>query len=221
MVTVKSSNPLLIKFQSKDIIDSIQSGCIWMNQLYVFQKMEAENNNHEIGDRKENMIYSKAYEFPDGTPCALQLTDDKKSNFVFCMFTPNISKGQYQFTQEQKDKMIGFGDTALLITDWKEFCTRIHNSIIGNKYELYHRAVKYYDEDNEIPIEIMDLLTDGLHNLPFVKRKRYSYQQEYRLSIRMDKTSKEYIKLNIGNIHDISTQIPADDLLKEGIDIID
>lgn len=217
---IKSKNPVFIKFQSKDIIDSLQSGTIYMNELNYFRKLEESKDSHEIGDYMENKFFSMAYELPDGKPCNFILTeDDDNSNFVFCMFyVPEISN-YFKFSNEQKEKILDFGDTALVIWDSQEFITRVKNEAKNREYEFHNREAVYYEENCELPIEMGELLTEGLHNFSFFKRRRYSYQQEYRLAINTKKEEGDHIVLNIGNISDISCQISTKQILEEGIDI--
>lgn len=54
-----------------------------------------------------------------------------------------------------------------------------------------------------------------------MKREKYRYQQEYRLAISMDKIEKDHIRLNIGDISDISFQTNTKQILEEGIEIIE
>lgn len=49
----ESKAPVLIKFQSKEIIDSFQSETVYMNKLNYFIEMEELEDNHEVGDYME------------------------------------------------------------------------------------------------------------------------------------------------------------------------
>ena len=76
---IESKAPVLIKFQSKEIIDSFQSGTVYMNKLNRFIEMEELEDNHEVGAYMENKFFSMAYELPDGTPCNfIWTTEDKQ-----------------------------------------------------------------------------------------------------------------------------------------------
>lgn len=70
---------ILIKFQSKEIIGSFQSGTVYMNGLNYFREMEETQDSHELGDYMENKYFSEVYELPDGTPCNfIWTTEDKQ-----------------------------------------------------------------------------------------------------------------------------------------------
>lgn len=53
----ESKAPVLIKFKSKKIIDSFQSGTVYMNKLNYFIEKEELEDNHEIGDDMENKFF--------------------------------------------------------------------------------------------------------------------------------------------------------------------
>lgn len=215
----ESKAPVLIKFKSKKIIDSFQSGTVYMNKLNYFIEKEELEDNHEIGDDMENKFFSMAYEFPDGTPCNfISTTEGNRDNFVFCLFCVPANSCHFQFSSEQKEKLPDFGDTALVIQDFHEFISRATDGAKKKGYELHNKEVVYYKENCEMPIEVAKLLTEGLYNFSFLKRSRYSYQQEYRLAVNMEKIKKDHIVLDIGDISDISYQISTKQLLEEGID---
>lgn len=215
----ESKVPVLIKFQSKEIIDSFQSGTVYMNELSLFRKMEESDDSHEVGDYMENKYFSMAYELPDGTPCNfISTTEDNRNNFIFCLFCVPADGCHFQFSSEQKEKLPDFGDTALVIQDFHEFISRVTNEAQNQGYKLHNREAVYYKENCEMTIEVAKLLTEGLYNFSFLKRSRYSYQQEYRLAVNMEKTEEDHIILDIGDISDISYQISTKQLLEEGID---
>lgn len=216
---IESKAPVLIKFKSKEIIDSFQSGTVYMNKLNRFIEMEELEDNHEVGDYMENKFFSMAYELPDGTPCNfISTTEDNRDNFVFCLFCVPADSCHFQFRSEQKEKLLKFGDTALVIQNFHEFILRATDGAKKKGYELHNREVTYYKENCEMPIEVAKLLTEGLYNFSFLKRSSYSYQQEYRLAVNMEKIKKDHIILDIGDISDISYQISTKQLLEEGID---
>ena len=216
---IESKAPVLIKFQSKEIIDSFQSGTVYMNKLNRFIEMEELEDNHEVGAYMENKFFSMAYELPDGTPCNfISTTEDNRDNFVFCLFCIPADSYQFQFSSEQKEKLPKFGDTALVIQNFHEFILRATDGAKKKGYELHNRKVTYYKENCEMPIEVAKLLTEGLYNFSFLKRSRYSYQQEYRLAVNIEKIDKDHIFLDIGDISDISYQISTKQLLEDGID---
>ena len=76
---------------------------------------------------------------------------------------------------------------------------------------MYHGKVRYYDETVDSVNTYLSLLY-GVQNVAFLKRNRYSYQQEYRFLI-PNTENKNCYDLEIGSIHDISEVVKASQLL--------
>jgi len=216
---IEAKGPILIKIKTQEIVESLRSGLVYMNELGYFRKEEEQEDNDEVLDRKENEIYSSAYELPGGISCDFVLKQENSSNFAFCMFYMPSEYGSFQFSDKQREKLAKFGDTALIIKDFGEFIRRTMNAAVERGFELHHREVFYYDEKQEITMEMMDLLTKGMYNVSFFKRNRFRHQQEYRLAVNMEKTESDHIELQIGDINDISVQVSTKQMLEEGIDI--
>ena len=113
-----------------------------------------------------------------------------------------------------------FGDTALVIKDFGEFIRRAVNAAKDRGYELHHREASYYDEKDEVQMEMTDCLTRGLYHIAFYKRERYRHQQEYRLAVNKERTGEDHIELDIGDISDISVKVSTEQILDEGIDLM-
>lgn len=66
--------------------------------------------------------------FPD-TGETVAVNDDlltsESNDFVFCMFGVNPQLEKFRFTDKQKEKMLSFGDTALIVLDHDEFIRRV------------------------------------------------------------------------------------------------
>ena len=216
---IETIGPILIKMKSQAIIESLRSGVVYMNELGYFRREEEREDNDEVLDRRENEIYSTAYELPGGIPCNYIMKQENSSNFAFCMFYIPHEQGRFHFSDKQKEKLARFGDTALIIKDFGEFICRTVKSAANEGFELHHREVFYYDEKQEVTMGMMDLLTKGMYNVSFFKRKQFRHQQEYRLVVNMEKTKRDHIKLQIGDISDISVQVSTKQMLEEGIDI--
>ncbi len=215
---IEAKGPILIKMKTQKIIESLQSGRVYMNELGYFIK-EEEQEDDEVWDRIENQINSSAYEAQGGIPCNFALKQENSSNFGFCMFYISNEHAKFQFSDKQKERLVRFGDTALIIKDVGEFIRRATNAASKEGFELHHREVYYYDEKQEVTIEMMDLLTKGMYNISFFKREKFRHQQEYRLAVNMEKTERDHIELQIGDISDISVQVSTEQMLEEGIDI--
>lgn len=208
----------LIKFQSAERIESLQDGLIYMNSLEWFRKHESENGDVVIGDSFEAMFHINEGKFvlPDiGEEIEIknELIQTSSSNdYAYCMFGIDPYSNKFSFTDEQKENIENFGDTALLILDKDEFFNRIRNAASKEGYEIYGGFVRYYDETIDSLHLIMSLLS-GMHNIAFWKRKKYYYQQEFRFLVHAEKCEKDHLELNIGDIRDISKVLKTSQLL--------
>lgn len=137
----------LIKFQDEDKIKSLQSGKLYAKTLEYYRKREEETGDCEVGDKYEAMIHinEATIHFPD-TGEMIPVNDDllrtsESNDFVFCMFGINPSTEKFKFTDEQKEKMLSFGDTALLILDQDEFIHRVKTAAEKAGYNVYFKPV--------------------------------------------------------------------------------
>ena len=208
----------LIKIKSRALIERLRAGSFWMNSLKVYREMYENSKDEVIGDPHEGKFFVhdaiiqisglgineavKDYPFPTAN----------ENDFVFCMFGVNPKKHHsFAFTEEQKQKLIGFDDTTLLITDVYEFCRRVTNSAIARGYEITSGFVNYYDETVDDVERLLSLVTNGMQNIVFHKRERYSYQQEFRFTIQ-NTTGDRHLELDIGDISDISEILTTKDI---------
>ncbi len=133
------------------------------------------------------------------------------NDFVFCMFGiyPNLTS--FSFTDKQKEKMLSFGDTALLVLDCEEFIQRVFSSAKNAGYETRFGAVQYFNpaEDNG---KMITSLKDGMWNIAFWKRDKYTYQQEGRF-VFTPGNGDDHIELDIGDISDITAVLPSKTVL--------
>jgi len=204
----------LIKFQDADKIKSLQSGKIYAKTLGYYRKREEENGDCEVGDKYEAMIHiNKAtIYFPD-TGETIAVNDDllktsESNDFVFCMFGINPSLKKFRFTDKQKEKMLSFGDTALIVLDHNEFIRRVKVAAEEAGYKVYFRPVQYYDPNIDGGNMLISLLA-GMWNIAFWKRNSYTYQQEVRFVFTPGDENIDHIELDIGDISDITAIIPA------------
>ena len=203
----------LIKFQSIERISSLQRGHLYAKTLKYYRDLEQETGDADIGDEFEAMLHvNDGYiHFPD-TDETIELSDalittGQSDDFVFCMFGINPSIQTFRFTDEQRNKMLSFGDTALVILNSDEFIKRVIDSAKSKGYEAHFGAAQYYDPSIDSGNLIVSLLK-GMWNIAYWKRKSYSYQQERRFVFTPGK-GEDHIDLDIGDISDISTILPA------------
>ncbi len=203
----------IIKFQDADKIKRLQSGKIYAKTLGYYRKKE-ESGDCEVGDKYEAMIYiNKATIcFPDtGETVAVNdglLKTSESNDFVFCMFGINSSSEKFKFTDKQKEKMLSFGDTALIVLDHDEFIRRVEIAAEKAGYKVYFKPVQYYDPTIDGVNMLISLLA-GMWNIAFWKRDSYAYQQEVRFVFTPGDENVDHIELDIGDISDITAIIPA------------
>lgn len=208
----------LIKFQNSKRIEQLQNGLIYMNSLEWFRNHENEKGDIVVGDSFEAMFHVNAgrLALPD-TGEAIEIKDQLIStsvsdDYAYCMFGVNPYSDSFKFTNEQKENIMEFGDTALLILDKDEFVNRIRKVALQEGDEVYAGFVRYYDEKQDSANLIISLLS-GMHNIAFWKRDKYAYQQEFRFLVHAQGCKDDHLELNIGDIRDISKVFKTSDIL--------
>ena len=214
----------LIKINSHEIIAKIQNGSFRMNSLKIYREMYDNCNDNIVGDPYEGkfIIHDAVFQIEElGVNEHVKdfaFSTANENDFVFCMFGINPEKHiSFKFTDEQKQKLIGFNDTALLITDIGEFATRIEQAATGKGLKIKSDFVNYYDETIDDVARLLSLVRNGMENIVFNKVKDYAYQQEYRFTI-PNFTGDEYLELNIGDITDISKVFTTEELFNSYIE---
>lgn len=129
-------------------------------------------------------------------------------DYVFCLFGIYPHIPNFEFTDKQKEKMLSFGDTALIILDSEEFIKRVCIAAKKEGYIAHFDAVQYYDSSVDDGNMILSL-AKGIWNIAFWKRKSYSYQQEGRFVFTHGDVKVDHIELDIGDISDITGVVPA------------
>ena len=199
----------LIKFQDKEKIEFFRKGNIYFKSLEYYRNKEKEEGDDVVGDMYEAManVTDGYILIPEkGVFClSKELLETKFSNhYAFCMFKMDNANERFTFSNEQKDKISTFGDYALLITDYKEFLMRVLKTLVKENIEGYIDNIIYYDESIDSIDYWLPIIQHGLEKIAFSKRKKYSYQQEFRLLIKPPVTKEDYFVLDIGSIEDIS-----------------
>lgn len=208
----------LIKFQSAKRIEDLQNGLIYMNSLEWYRKHESENGDIVVGDSFEAKFHINEAKFKLlDTGEEIEINDELiatsvSNDYAYCMFGINPYSNSFSFTNEQKEIIENFGDTALLILDKDEFINRIQTEALKKTLDVYKGFVRYYEEKEDSVNLILSLLS-GMHNIAFWKRKKYIYQQEYRFLIHAQSYEREHLELNIGDIRDISRVFKTSEIL--------
>ena len=217
-ITIQIKGTPLIKFQSAERIAQLQKGCLYAKTLKYYRELEEETGNKEIGDGFEAMVHvNEAIIKIPSTGEEILLKDElikttHSDDFVFCMFGIYPQLEKFAFTEQQKEKMLSFGDTALIITDSNAFIDRVKKAAEKAGFIAYFSGVKYYDETVDNANMIVDMLR-GMHNIAFWKRESYRYQQEGRFVFVSEQCHDDHIILDIGDISDISVVLPAEQVL--------
>lgn len=214
MASLNILEPILIKFTSLKFAKSFRNGTVYMNSMDYFRRMEGDQKlrsdllegTHSIIAKddfdealpKLGMIFSQNEKdaIIEGMPL---ISEELKYYNIFSMYHLNcdFSTGHI----EPIDNRINdFGDTFVLIFNFKEFQRRILCELDKDKYQCKYNVlgfgggkVEYYDWDS--PTQELG---------PLKKLNMYSWQKEYRLIAEPVEFTLEPLILNIGNISDIS-----------------
>ena len=205
----------LIKFQSVERIESLQHGHIYAKTLSYYRKLEEKTGDADIGDGFEAMLHVNEGQFINQATGEITYLNDEliatteSDDYVFCMFGIYPSTMTFQFSDKQKEKMLSFGDTALIILDSEEFIKRVKIAAEKKGHKTHFDAVNYYDASEDYANVFISLLK-GIWNIAFWKRKSYAYQQEARFVFIPDGSDDDHIEMDIGDVSDISYVVPAE-----------
>ena len=210
----------LIKIQEKDTIDLIKKGSIRLNSLKVYRDFYNKYGDKTIGDPNEGkfIIHDAILKIPElGINQKVKdqaFATANENDFVFCLFGINPNKySSFNFTEEQKQKLMGFHDTALIITDVHEFSRRMYDAANSLGLKMTSGFVSYYDETVDDVVRLCNLVCKGIESIVYYQTKDYSYQQEYRFSI-PNNIGKDYEELQIGDISGITLEVKTEELFE-------
>ena len=123
----------IMKFHPSCRTEGLLEGNFYMKTLEYYRNLESETSDCLIEDSKEALIHINdavvvmeslsTGKVETGIVNDVSVKTIHSDDFVLCMTGINTSKlDSFEFTSEQKEKMIGFGDRVLLITNTAEFC---------------------------------------------------------------------------------------------------
>src|SRR5699024_6458538 len=104
------------------------------------------------------------------------------------------------YSEEQKRRLVSFGDSVLLITNLEEFFVRMKKGLNDAGISYTRDRVKYYEGNT---MEHIQDIQDNNARIGFWKRKKYEYQQEYRF-LAFDTIIDDHLIIDIENLNDIS-----------------
>ena len=208
----------LIKFKSKELIESLRNGHMYFSSLSVFREYEDASGIRIVGDEREGMMPLQHAVFEDArtherTPVNNALIKTRNSDdYVFCFFGMKENTTHFTFSEEQKAKIREFGDTALVILDYGAFEDRVKKAAKDAGFEVHFGRVDYYDDEADNADTLIRSIY-GMWTLAFEKPKDYEYQQEYRFLLERKGRPEDHWVLELGSLEDISRMISTEQAL--------
>ena len=194
----------LIKFGSTDHMETFrEQGLLYMNNLPYFWGIEDEGVRGDAYDSAIHMqhgTHAKIFEPDTHREIPVTVTGwtfrvpppGAELINLFCMYAVRPS------TFPVPDRVLSFGDAAVLITDPNEFMSRIKTRFEALKINGGGDLVRYIPDDHR----------GGVN--PFEKRQRYAWQAEWRLRTNDGPNGPKTVEL--GGLTDISYLLPAADI---------
>lgn len=235
--TVENAWSILFKFGSEENLRKLQAGQFYMKNLQYYVDLEKATSDEDVGDMydgqmmlqdvKISMFTTDTHEFIGqfSAPSASFNLGYLKCP-VFCMFMMDyrnhvsekldgdILTVRYQFTEEQINKMSNFGDSVLVIKNADEFFNRVKKALLSQDIGYSRDLVSYYGFNN---VEHMKQIQKDNLRIAFWKRKKYEYQQEYRLVAHTE--VDDFLSIEIGDISDISEIVKSEQLLNTYLEV--
>lgn len=208
----------IIKFQSKERLESLQQGLIYANKLKYYRDLEERTGDATIGDSFDGLFHVnegmiKLIETGEEMALNDHLIETSASNdYVFCMFGIPDQTEHFHFSDEQRTHMKSFGDSALIILDSNEFIDRVNEAAKIQGYTTLFGKVNYIDTSNDYANVFLSMQEDIRH-VALWKRIMYEYQKECRFIFSPGKANVDHLELQIGDISDISVIVPAESAL--------
>lgn len=222
---------MLIKFQSKERLEDLQNGHIYMKNLKYFIDLERVYKQEGQGDQNECRMFKafnlKLTEHLTGKTIELESVDISNAESihkpVFCMTHKDICEKMIKLEYPKfkttisvsKQIIDDFSEEGVelyaLLINKGEFLRRIANELDNLKIPFRYGRVSY--KDTSI-FEFSSETKEVYFNTEFNKDERFSHQEEFRIIL--DINVENYFDFNIGDIRDISMLMPARYLL-EGI----
>lgn len=227
---------ILAKFGKEEHMKNLQKGEIYCKRLYYYSELEEKTGDRSIGDKNEGKhimnqcdiwLYNneEGYYYKIYNNVKVELELNKIKNMpVFCMVglktidlelieEKNDSK-KYNLNSEKLFKEFINNDqweSALVITNQSEFFERINNVCIKKDIKVKRKSVNYTDMGINLIDRDLDIEND-IFNIAFWKDNFFKNQFEYRI-IFPGIEIEDYIKIDIGDISDISKLIKKDRML--------
>ena len=208
----------LIKFKSKELIESLRNGHMYFSPLSVFREYEDASGMRVIGDEREGMMPVQHAIFEDVRTHELSPVDNaliktrNSDDYVFCFFGMKENTTHFSFSEEQKKKIKEFGDTALVILDYDAFEDRVKKAANDAGFVVHSGRVDYYDDEADNANMLIRTM-NGMWTLAFEKPKDYEYQQEFRFLLERKGRPENHWVLELGSLEDISIMMSTEQAL--------
>lgn len=193
----------LIKIGEEEFMKKLfESGEVFMRSVAFFQELENDTNDCSDGrgdayegvdvvlQASELIVNDTSITNISPIRCKYSNNNDGLIYSTFGVFEDSMQDGNYSIP----DDMRKMGDTAVIIYQPQIFidrCTAYVKNIGG---KLMARSVTYYDEN-----------VGNISMSPWLKRKKFEYQSEYRLFIPC--MNRAQLTLRLGSIEDIAKMI--------------
>ena len=240
-----NTHPLL-RVDKREYLEDLQKGNLFMRSNLYYQKMDCDKERGDIYDGAINGDWL-SIDIP------IEMQDNKISNhrivmgncFIKSFFQyvdDEVEKaGEYAYkysaSEKSQEVLVKFNDAdaIMIIMDTGAFIRQFEDACNSKRIRYWYGNVDYMDEES-----IRDLqetqVQSLLLNIAFIKRKKYSNQQEFRLVVQhsLSKESDETLykqgiaqldksiidmpfEVNMGRIDDYSVILPLKEFLGRSI----
>lgn len=232
---------MLIKFGSKENLEKLQHGQVYMKNLKYYNELEEKegsgkpdkydgkwrmnNNKVQLRDPKTNDLIAA------GTAQTVVLSFGYEKCPIYCLFSydfrncgsfttdseKNICTIHTSFGDEQRKKLeTGLGEYALIILNTEDFLQRIKAAFETEGIEYLLGKVQYNTGNS---IERVESILQDNRNIAFNKdADDFSYQQELRYFI-TNRPVDDHLIVQMDSLEDITQLISTEELLKLRIEI--
>lgn len=232
---------MLIKFGSKENLEKLQHGEIYMKNLKYYNELEEKEESGkpdkydgkwrmsdsriQLSDPKTNDLIA------EGTAQTVVLSFGYEKYPIYCLFSydfrncgsfitdseKNICTIHTSFSDEQRKKLgKGLGEYALIILNTEDFLQRIKTAFEAEGIEYLLGKVQYNTGNS---IERVESILQDNRNIAFNKdADDFSYQQELRYFI-TNRPVEDHLIVQMDSLEDISRLVSTEELLKLKIEI--
>ena len=235
----------LILVAKKEFLESFQNGYLYLVNSLHYQQMENEDPNR--GDKYDGAIKCSYNGYSIDEELLKDVVESKimgLASYIKCFYhfkdndVEDLGNNTYRLSlsKESADELVTFNEEyALLIYDVPKFIERFSDACKNNKnIDNYFYSDVIYIDDDDYPKYEKDLIdgalgqkTEGIINPAFIKRMKYSPQQEFRIVVSLDLGEPpadatgikipESISLSMDSIRDISTIVKLKDIVCKSV----